>query len=76
MKMGVEYAEALFEASIENGWVKPFATKALAMLFMNSVYAGTIMVTHADMKNKPAYDPMMMFDAIYDYMLNSVEVIK
>ena len=73
MKKGIEYAETLFNESIEKGWVKPFNTKALAVLFMNSVFTGSIMVTHADMKNNSAYDPEEMWNLVYDYMLNSVE---
>lgn len=76
MKKGIEYSETLFNASIEKGWVKPFNAKALAMFFMNSVYAGSIMTTHTDMKNEPAYDPKEMFGLIYDYILNSVEIIE
>ena len=75
IKRGIEYSETMFNACVEKKWVKPFNTKAFATFFMNNVYVGSLMVTHTAMNNTPAYEPKELWQLIYDFMLDYVEVI-
>lgn len=76
MKIGIDYAKRKFDMCIEKKWVKPFDTQALAYLLMNSVFAGTIVRTHEDMKQKVPYESKEMFKSIQKYVSDTFESIN
>lgn len=76
MKQGIDYSTRLFEGCIEKGWVKPFDARALATLFMNSIFAGSLVRTHEDLGHEAVYEAQAMFRSLRQLMLDAVQVIE
>lgn len=75
MKIGIDYSAKIFNDCIEKKWVEDFDTRTLATLFMNSVFAGSLIRTQQDLKHETVYDATEMFSSLQGYILNSVKII-
>lgn len=76
IKKGIYYSKNAFDECVKKGWVKPFDTEALATVYMNTVFVGSLMRAHEDMGHATAYDAKSMFLSAQAYMLGSVEIIE
>jgi len=73
MKIGIDYSTKVFNGCVEKKWVKAFDARGLATLFMNNVFAGSLVRVQQDQGYEVIYDPEEMFASLQQYMLNSVE---
>lgn len=76
MNVGITYSENAFNDCIAKKWVAPFDTRALATLFMNSVFVGSLMRAREDLHLKTVYDTKDMYVALKELMLRSVDIIE
>jgi len=75
MKVGIDYSTRVFNECVDKGWMKAFDTRGLATLFMNNVFAGSLVRVQQDQGYETIYDPEEMFVSLQQYMLRAVETI-
>lgn len=75
-KRGLSFTRRCLDRCVARGWVRPFDTEAVSILYHNSVVVGTLLRTQEDMARAADSEAERMFRTLKQYMLDSVESIQ
>lgn len=64
MKYAIDFIADEFDWCVEQGWVGPFDTRAIAQVFMNNVQMGMVMRVQEDMGNGIPYEIAGMYTSL------------